>query len=143
VVLEGPPRFVGRLRRRQARRLLRRISARGATRPLLGSLGPSISYVELEGDSPSIVVIPLDGGIRITAARDALWCSFASGGAKESLPLVPERAPAALSIAPGAIVEGSRVSALLGFEPRYLVVALLSPDAGHARKSVIGILPRP
>jgi len=114
-----------------------------ARRPLLGSLGPSISYEDLDGSRPSVAVVAPD---RIPVfAWDAAgtWCQFSLGGRKHRLPVVDERIVAADGRARGGSPASESVLRAIGGAPRYLVVALGAPRRGQAPKLVVAVLPRP
>lgn len=143
VLLAEEPARRGVLRPRRARRLLDGLAARereGA--PLLGTWGPSVAYVDLDGGAPSVVVLslakrPLALG---TDRGGAPQVVLSWGGLPQHLPLLdPRLAPATRSAAAG--LSGAGVEAALGFRPGYAVVALAGVTGGHARKSVLAILP--
>jgi hypothetical protein len=143
VALAGPPAPLGRLRPRQARRLLAGVVARSALRPLLGAVGPAISYADLDGTAPSIIVVEPSRGPELVSVDGRVWSTFRLAGKEERLPVVDARAAALASSLPGTVVTRQGAASMLGYEPRYLVVALVPPVGGHARKAVIGLLPRP
>jgi hypothetical protein len=143
VVPLGPPTRRGRLRTRQARRVLRSLVPRTDPRPLLGVIGPSAPYADLEGGRPSVVLVQPDRRPEIVAADGSVWCSFGLSGADERLPVTDARATAAASAIPGTILSPAGIAAMIGHPVHYLLVALLPPSGGHARKAVIGLLPRP
>lgn len=143
VALAGPPEPLGRLRPRHARRLLSSLVARGNVRPLLGAVGPAVSYSDLDGRSPSIVLVEPTRGPEIVAQGGRVWLSFGLRGADERLPVVEARTAAVASLVPGTVLTRAGAASMLGYDPRYLVIALVPPEGGHARKAVIGVLPRP
>jgi hypothetical protein len=143
VVADGPPANRGRLRSRQARRVLRSLVPKSGPRPLLGVIGPSAAYADLEGCTPSVVLVQPDRRPEIVAVDGTVWCSFGLGGAEERLPVADARAIAAACAIPGTILSPAGIAAMIGHPVHYLLVALLPPRGGHARKAVIGLLPRP
>jgi len=144
VVPLGPPTRRGRLRTRQARRVLRSLLPRTDPRPLLGAIGPSAPYADLEGEKPSVVLVQPDRRPEIVATGDgAVWCSFGLSGTDERLPVADARAIAAASAVAGTVLSPAGIAAMIGHPVHYLLVALLPPRGGHARKAVIGLLPRP
>jgi hypothetical protein len=143
VVLASAPQRLGRLRARHARRLVASLVARGNVRPLLGTVGPAISYSELDGTAPSIVIVEPTRGPEIVAVEGKVWSTFGMPGADERLPVVEARTAAVASLVPGTVLTRQGAASMLGYDPRYLVVALVPPVGGHARKAVIGVLPRP
>ena len=85
------PERVGPAKRRAVRRLLSELLPSDPKRPLLGSLGPSISYVDLDGSRPSVAVIAPDRTPTFAADLAGTWCYFSLGGRKHRLPVVDER----------------------------------------------------
>jgi hypothetical protein len=143
VALAAPPTLLGRLPARQSRRLIASLVARDNVRPLLGAVGPSVPYSDLDGIAPSIVVVEPTRGPEIVSVDGTVWSTFGLRGAHERLPLIEPRTVAVASVVPGTVLTRAGAASMLGFEPRYLVVALVPPVGGHARKTVIGVLPRP
>lgn len=141
VPAEAPAR-AGRLRPRKARRLLARLAAPerdGA--PLLGTWGPSVAFVDLDGSRPSVVLVGVDRrGLTLQCDRDQqpeavlVW-----GGMPQRLPL---RDPIALKRvgSPRGRLEGGPLEGALGFRPAYAVVALGAVEGGHARKELLALL---
>ncbi|MCU1491657.1 MAG: hypothetical protein JWM85_3062 [Acidimicrobiaceae bacterium] len=139
----GPLEPVGWLRPRRTRKLLRRLAAperQGA--PLLGTWGPSAAYADLDGTTPSAVVVPL--------GRQALSLGRSRNGAPEAiltwgrvtqgLPLLdPVAAESAMSARHA--LDGARLAAALGFRPGFALLALLGVEGGHARKVVLALFP--
>ncbi|MGO9964126.1 MAG: hypothetical protein ACLPUG_11940 [Acidimicrobiales bacterium] len=142
MVMQAPER-VGTPRRRAARRILHELVPADPRRPLLGSLGPSISYVDLDGSRPSVVVVPPDRPPAFSCDATGTWCQFSLGGRKHRLPVVDERLIDAKDRAPGGTLTNDAVLEAIGGPPRYLVVALGAPHRGQAPKLVLGVLPRP
>lgn len=142
MVLQAPER-VGPPRRRAARRILHELLPADPKRPLLGSLGPSISYVDLDGSRPSVVVVAPDRPPAFSSDLTGTWCQFSLGGRKHRLPVVDERLIDAKDRAPSGALTNDAVLKAIGGAPRYLVVALGAPHRGQAPKLVLGVLPRP
>jgi hypothetical protein len=142
MVLQAPER-VGTPRRRAARRLLHELLPSNPRRPLLGSLGPSISYVDLDGSRPSVVVVAPDRPPVFSSDTAGTWCQFSLGGRKHRLPVVDERLFDAKDRASSGALTNDAVEKAIGGAPRYLVVALGAPHRGQAPKLVLGVLPRP
>lgn len=143
VALSAEPAKIGKLRPRQARRLLASLAARATTRPLLGGIGPSIAYIDIDEAAPSIGVLAPERCPKLIVSRSALSCAFTIGGVNERLPLSDDFEGLRRKLADDTVLERAGLTALLGFEPRYLVAALAPPERGHARKKVIAMLPRP
>ncbi len=143
VMVQQAPERVGAPRRRAARRLLHELLPADPKRPLLGSLGPSISYLDLDGSRPSVVVVAPDGPPAFSSDPAGTWCQFSLGGRKHRLPVVDERLLDAKDRAPSGKVTNDAVLKAIGGAPRYLVVALGAPHRGQAPKLVLGVLPRP
>jgi hypothetical protein len=143
VSLAREPERVGTLRPRQARRLLASLAGRAATRPLLGGIGPSVAYIDIDEAAPSISVLAPERCPNLIVGRDTLSCTFTIGGAGERLPLSVDHGALRRQLATDTVLERAGLMALLGFEPRYLVAALAPPERGHARKIIVALLPRP
>lgn len=127
VVLARRPSHIGEARRRPTRRLLDHLVTKASGRPLLGTLGPSIAYSDLEGTRPSVVVVAPQGRPRFGAGPTGPWCQFVLAGRRHTLPCSPGAAPD-----PSATGHGAK----------FLVVALGTPRRGQVPKVVLGTLPR-
>jgi len=143
VMVGHAPRWVGTPRRRALRRILQELLPVDPERPLLGSLGPSISYEDLDGTRPSVAVVAPDRAPVFTSDTAGTWCQFSLGGRKHHLLVVDERVVEAAD-RPGRFAPGSpEVARAIGGVPRYLVIGLGAPRRGQAPKLVLGVLPRP
>jgi hypothetical protein len=143
VMVRSAPRLIGTPRRRAVRQLLKELEPVDRKRPLLGSLGPSISYVDLDGSRPSVAVVAPDRAPAFSRETTGTWCQFSLGGRKHRLPLSDARLTGSSSgVATGAI-DDAAVLRTIGGAPRYLVVALGAPRQGQTPKIVLGVLPRP
>ncbi len=143
VMVHHAPELVGTPRRRATRRVLHELLPANPKRPLLGSLGPSISYVDLDGSRPSVAVVAPDRMPAFACDMAGTWCQFSLGGRKHRLPVVDERLIEAKDRARDGALTGDAVVEAIGGAPRYLVVALGAPHRGQAPKLVLGVLPRP
>jgi hypothetical protein len=123
VALEGPPVVLGAPRHRAVRRLLRRLATTSG--PLLGTLGPSVSYADLEGTRPSVAVVAPEARPRYGAGPSGSWCQFLLGGRRHTLPCAPQAIPR----------KGD------GRTPELLVVGLGRPRRGQVGKVVLGTIP--
>lgn len=127
IALAGPPTPLGEPRRRSTRRLLQHLVTRAADRPLLGTLGPSICYADLEGTRPSVVLVAPHGRPRFGTGQSGTWCQFVLGGRRHTLPCSAQAVPD-----PSAT----------GHSANLLVVGLGAPRQGQVPKIVLGTLPR-
>ena len=143
VMVRSAPERIGTAKRRAVRRLLNELLPSDPKRPLLGSLGPSISYVDLDGSRPSVAVIAPDRTPSFAGDLAGTWCHFSLGGRKHRLPVVDERLLEAHDRARDGVLSADDVVAAIGGIPRYLVVALGAPHRGQSPKLVLGVLPRP
>ena len=91
VMVRRSPLHVGAPRRRAVRRLLQDLLPANSKRPLLGSLGPSISYEDLDGSRPSVALIAPDRAPIFTFDAKGTWCQFSLGGRRHHLGVVDER----------------------------------------------------
>ncbi len=143
VVPARPARRIGRLRRARARRLLRRLATPerpGA--PVLGSRGPSIAYVDLEGTAPSAMLLGVGTrGLELSVRSDGTvvlaftWCS-----ARHVLPVLDPRAAEVAKAAHPRPLSGARLTEALGSKPAWVVVGLGPVRNGHAPKAVLALL---
>jgi len=143
VMLRQAPARVGTPRRRAVRRILQELLPADPRRPLLGSLGPSISYENLDGSRPSVAVVAPDRAPVFATDAKGTWCHFALGGRKHQLPVLDERIVEAKASSRGAALGSDAVARAIGGPPRYLVIGLGVPRRGQAPKLVFGVLPRP
>lgn len=143
VMVRRSPTRVGAPRRRSVRRLVQDLLPANAKRPLLGSLGPSISYEDLDGSRPSVAVIAPDRAPIFTFDAKGTWCQFSLGGRRHHLPVVDERLLDAGTRARGGALDLGAVTRAVGGVPKYLIVGLGAPRRGQAPKLVLGVLPRP
>lgn len=142
--------------RRAVRRLLDAVVCRQESRGILGSVGPSSSYLELDGLRPSVTLLdPGKNGARIVSAYGTATAYFRLGERSYALPvsdgaaewLADGRIPVTRATLPrGAARPKSdrrnEVAGVKPLEPVYLVVGLDRPIRGQVRKSVLGIVPR-
>jgi hypothetical protein len=143
VTLRHAPQRVGTPKRRAVRRLLQDLLPVDPKRPLLGSLGPSISYEDLDGSRPSLSVVAPDRAPVFASDASTTWCQFGLGGRKHQLPVMDERLLVASGGSRGGVLGAEAVARAIGGSPRYLVVGLGPPRRGQAPKVVLGVLPRP
>ncbi len=126
IVVSGRPVVLGEPRRRTTRRLLRQVVTKASDRPLLGTLGPSIAYGDLDGTRPSVVIVAPQARPRFGVGPTGPWCQFALGGRRHTMPCSEHAAPD-----PSATGHGTKL----------LVVALGAPRRGQVPKMVLGTLP--
>ena len=143
VMVKRAPELLGTPRRRAVRRLLGELLPIDSRRPLLGSLGPSISYEDLDGSRPSVAIVAPDRTPLFVGDASGTWCQFTLGGRKHRLPVLDERVVEADGYGRGGTLSLGAVQAAIGGVPRYLVVALGVPRRGQAPKLVLGVLTRP
>jgi hypothetical protein len=143
VMVHNAPQLVGAARRRAVRRILKELLPLDPRRPLLGSLGPSISYEDLDGSRPSVAVVAPDKIPIFAWDTTATWCQFSLGGRKHKLACVDERIVEIDGPSRGGALAKEVVEKAIGGTPRYLVVALGAPRRGQSPKLVLGVLPRP
>ena len=91
VMVHDAPELIGTPRRRAVRRIFRELLPVDSRRPLLGSLGPSISYEDLDGTRPSVAVVAPDRVPLFAWDTTGTWCQFSLGGRKHRLAVVDER----------------------------------------------------
>jgi hypothetical protein len=145
VMVRDAPQRVGTGRRRATRRVLEELLPANPKRPLLGSLGPSIAYADLDGSKPSVALVEPDRTPTFFYDEGGTWCHFALQGRKHRLGVVDERVLEALRRvrALGESEPNAAVANVIGGTPKYLVVALGAPRQSQAPKLVLSVLPRP
>ena len=133
----------GTLSRRRARRLLRRLAApERPGSPLLGWWGPSVALEDLDGSTPSIVLVALaPSALELTSGPSgapACWIHWS--GVRQALPVADPIAMAALDETGGRL-RGRRVDDALGFRPGFALVALGEARGGYVPKVLLAVLP--
>ena len=138
-----PPRHVGTMRPRRARRLLRALSA-PPDGPLLGFPGASAPYWEFRGQRPSAtLIVPTRGPQFIRRAKeDSTWVRFGWNRDDVWLPVESADATRALDAARRDRLSGKALATALGFGPYYLLIALTQPRDSHCYKVCTAVLPR-
>jgi len=139
----GPPSHLGHLRRRPGRRLLRRLAS--PERPgasLLGTHGPSIAYLDLDGSSPSLMLIAVSHRSLEAFATSAehVQLAFSWSGTRHQLPVLDDRLRAAALVEAPRSLAGARLAAALGGKASLLLVGLGAVRAGHVPKVVLAAL---
>ena len=127
VRLAAQPVRLRRPRRQAVRHLLGHLTPADAGRPLLGTLASSVSYTDVDGTRPSVVIVAPDERPRFGSGPDGLWCEFTLGGRRHGLAFVA-RATAEDFPRPEVV--------------RLLVVGFGPPCRGQLPKVVLGALPR-
>lgn len=131
-------------RRRAVRHLLGHLVTSSRSGPLLGSLGPSVAYPDLEGDRPSLAVVAPDQRPRFGNGPAGAWCQFSLGGRRHALPL-HGRPEQALDLVDGlsAAFDGHKRHRRHGpgaAVPRLLVIGFGAPRRGQVPKLVLGAI---
>ncbi len=142
----GSARVLGRLRARQARRMLDELLSerqKSESQPLLGVVGPSAAYGDMDGSSPSLELVRPSKGPELVAAGGSVWCTFTLGGANERLPVLDRRAASVANALAGTVLTRAGTAAMLEFEPQYMLVGFVPPRSTHTPKAVLSMIPRP
>jgi hypothetical protein len=144
VTIAGYPEVVGSTPKRQARRRLRALVA-PTERNLLGFPGSAAPYWEFRGMRPSLALVaPSLGPLLFRRQTDnTTWARFGWARNDNWLPVEDPRATECLWSTGRDRLTGKELASALGFRPRYLLVALTPPRAGHCYKTVTALLPRP
>ena len=137
------PHSIGAIRPRQLRRLLGEIVAEEQPHGLvLGSRAASVSYADIDPDSPSMVLI----GIRpkrcelLTTDRREVTLTFTWSGLRQTLEVRDPRAQSAARAHAGRRLVGDTLTRTLGFKVRYALVGFAPVANGYVRKVVIRLL---
>jgi hypothetical protein len=144
ITLAGFPEHVGTAPKRWARRRLRALVA-PTERHLLGFAGSAAPYWEFRGMRPSLALVTPSLGPLLFRRKtdDSTWVRFGWSRNDNWLPVEDPRATACLWSTGRDRLTGKDLASALGFRPRYLLVALTPPRAGHCYKTIVGLLPRP
>lgn len=110
--------------------------------PILGFNGPSISYGQITGRSPSVTLIELTKRQAIRKnSYGEITISFPWGQVIASLPIGNEAERQLFEHADRPLNSSKEVAYVLGFKPKYVVAGLARPRAGYCRKMAMGLLP--
>lgn len=110
--------------------------------PLLGFNGPSVSYSQVTGNSPSVTIIKLTKRQAIRKnSYGEVTISFPWGPIIASLPIVNESELQLFERENRPLSSDKEIAQVLGFKPKYLIVALAKPHAGYCKKTCVGLLP--
>ena len=113
--------------------------------PILGSLGPSVSYAGLTGNRPSTALIKVGRNFAIERSQRSgkLSATFPWGATLLSYPLLDTRSVATFPPEEDVIQNQRALGRLLGFRPTYVLIALARVHAGYCKKVVVKLLPEP
>ena len=111
--------------------------------PILGFNGPSISYGLITGRSPSITVIELTKRQAIRKnSYGEITISFPWSQIITSLPIGNQAERQLFEKANRPLNTDREIASVLGFKPKFMVVALAKPRGGYCRKVAVGLLPK-
>lgn len=133
---------VGQIRKKRMVATLCNAANAPTNLPLLGFNGPSISYNRVTGKSPSVTIIELTKRQAIRKnSYGEITISFPWGPIIASLPIVNDAELQLFGNESRSLNSDKEISEVLGFKPKYLVVALAKPHAGYCKKVCAGLLP--
>lgn len=135
---------LGVVKIRRLRRLLNNVAATdrpGAT--VLGTRGPSVAYVDLDGTHASITMIEAKkANLELLCDKDTAMLAVTFGGVTQRFPVYERRTvQIAERIRPRSIGTAA-LGAEIGYKVGYVLIALSAVEAGHVRKAVFALLPR-
>ncbi len=111
--------------------------------PLLGFLGPSIRFWQMSGTHPSLSLLRPTQGPQLLVENEIVRVRFEWDGLGHSLPVSNDWVAAA-ALASGSLrLSGEVLARVLGYQPRYLLIALTHPQDGYCHKAVGALLPKP
>ena len=144
VVAEPVVRDMGSVRPRRLRRLFSLVAA--ADRPgatVLGTRGPSVAYVDLDGSAASVTMLDARrAALELLIDRDIPQLAITFGGVTQRFPVLDGRVvDVARRVYPRSL-SGQSLAAEIGFRPGYVVIGLGEVDGGHVRKFVYALIPR-
>lgn len=144
VVAEPLVRDLGSVRPRRLRRLFALVAATdrpGAT--VLGTRGPSVAYVDLDGSAASVTMLDAKkAALELVVDRGIPQLAITFGGVTQRFPVLDGRADDALRRVYPRSLSGASLSAEIGFRPGYVLLGLGEVDGGHVRKFVYALMPR-
>jgi hypothetical protein len=131
-----------KLKKRRIRRSMKRLVAPAHYPPLLVT-GPSVSYSRLQGDIPSIGILPLakTSAIRLDARDGRPHLHVEWQHAHHSIPLTEEMSARVGPIEDAQVLHPKELKAILGFKPHFVLLGFALPQDGYCRKVVIALLP--
>lgn len=131
-----------KLKKRRVRKSLKRLVAPAHYPPLLVT-GPSIAYARLQGDIPSVGILPLvkTSAIRIDARDGRPHLHVEWQHAHHSIPLTDEMVTRLGVLEEEQVLHPKELKGLLGFKPRFVLLGFALPQDGYCRKVVIALLP--
>lgn len=142
VSLAAAPTSAGRLRGRQARRLIEPLLLPDGQEPL-GFAGSAIPYWTVPGNRPSLALLrPQRPPVVQYRPSGRLVCRFGWRNVELELPVAEPRVAEAMA-AGWPRLGGKALDQVLGYGAAYLLVALSAPQSGRCYKVVAGFLPRP
>jgi hypothetical protein len=137
------PIVIGTPKPRAVRRFLGRLATpetNGAT--ILGTRGPSIAFVDLDGTAASVQLLAIPAKrleLGVSAAQVPV-CSIPWGGTTQWTKVADEDAArAALASAPRSL-RGPQITAAMGFRPNFVLIGLGRVTEGHVPKLVLALL---
>ena len=135
---------LGVVKKRRFRWLLDNVAATdrpGAT--VLGTRGPSVAYVDLDGTHASVTMIEAKkANLELLCDKDTAMLAVTFGGVTQRFPVYDERTvKIAERIRPRSIATAA-LGAEIGYKVGYVLIALSAVEAGHVRKAVFALLPR-
>lgn len=142
IALAAPLEVTGFMQGWRVDRILRNVSHPEHT-PLFGCGGPAMPFWTLDGDRPSVSVVPVNSGMTVSIDHRGVRCRFIWNNGHVDLPLEDPAVLSMLDWLPSSPLQGSRLSRAIGFRPGRVVVALSRPIKGYCYKVVAGLLPNP
>jgi hypothetical protein len=135
---------LGEIKRRRTRRLFRLVAASdhpGAT--VLGTRGPSVAYVDLDGTSASLTLLDAKkADLELLSDKDTAYLAITFGGVTQRFPVYDRRVlDVAARIRPRSI-GAVALDGEIGFRVGYVLIGLSAVEGGHVRKAVFVLLAR-
>jgi hypothetical protein len=111
--------------------------------PLFGCGGPAMPFWSLDGDRPSVSIVPATSSLSVSIDHRGVRCRFLWNNGRVDLPLEDPTVLSMLDWLPSGPLHGPRLNRAVGFRPNRLVIALSRPIKGYCYKVVAGLLPAP
>ncbi len=116
-----------------------------ANSALLGSLGPSVPYGQLDGNRPSTTIVDIRKkfAIGIDPKSSRISVTYPLGSVIMTTPIRDPRVVACFPRECPIMDRSKEIAEVLGFSPAFLVIALAKVYKGYCKKVAVTALPEP
>ena len=116
-----------------------------ANNALLGSLGPSVPFGQLDGNRPSTTIVDIRKkfAIGIDPKSERVTGTYPLGNVIMTTPIRDPRVVACFPRDIEVIDRSKEIAEVLGYSPAFLVIALARVYKGYCKKVIVTALPEP